>query len=229
MNAQQPTYVANPASALDLVDILIAGDESRLRRAADQAFQAGRLYDLDLACLVLIHVTLNHSANLGHLYANSAETWREVFDIAAKGKNSVASRFAVNPSWLGDDVIGFMQHCVLPAIGSGAPKIAVPIERGDAEGTPFDEVYIHVVASTFCAFSVLQGLAKTSPRFDGINSIVTEIRNYLEDSSPDGDVDILTAEEKEAEMQEEARGDRKAPSRSDRRATRVGRSTAVRA
>jgi hypothetical protein len=207
MNAQQPTYVPNPARALDLVDILIAGDESRLRSAAEQAYAAGRLYDLDLSCLVLIHVTLNHSANLGHLYAHSADTWREIFDIAAKGKNSIANRFEINPSWFGEDVIGFMQNCVLPAIGTGAPRIAVPTERGDAKGTPFDEVFIHVAASAFCAFSVLQGLARTSPRFGNLAALVTELKDYLSvDGYADGEVDIFTDEETKAELDAETFG-----------------------
>jgi len=201
MNAQQPTYVANPARALDLVDILISGDESRLRSAAEQEFDAGKLYDLDLACLVLIHLTLNHTANLSHLYAHSAETWREVFDIAAKGKNSIANRFALNPSWLGEDVLGFMQNCVIPAIGTGEPKIAVPTERGEGAGTPFDEVVIHVAASAFCAFSVLQGLARTSPRFNNLGELVEELRIYLNES--EGEVDIYTDEETRAELDAE--------------------------
>ena len=219
MNAQQPTYVANPARALDLVDILISGDESRLRSAADQAFVDGKLYDLDLACLVLIHVTLNHTANLSHLYAHSDATWREVFDIAAKGKNSVANRFGVNPVWLGEDIVGFMQNCVLPAIGTGAPRIAVPSERGEGAGTPFDEVFIHVTASAFCAFSVLQGLARTSPRFDNLDSLVGELRNHLSiaDNS-DGEVEIVTAEQTQAEDDADRGGSR---GRREARAQRI--------
>lgn len=202
MNAQQPNHIANPVRALDLVDILISGDENRLRSAANHAFESGNLYDLDLACLVLIHVTLNHTKNLGHLYAHSDETWRAVFDIAARGKNSVAARFGVNSVWLGEDVIGFMQNCVLPAIGTGAPRIAVPSERGEGAGTPFDEVFIHVTASTFCAFSVLQGLAKTSPRFSNIDALVKELRDYLSIADySNGQVDIFTDEEKIAELE----------------------------
>jgi len=205
----EPTFESDPSKALDLVEILVSGDTDKLKSAANSAFKEGRLHDLDLACLVLIHVGINRTTNIGHLYRHSDETWRKVFDIAARGRSEIAKKFEVNSTWLGEDVVGFMQNCVLPAISGKAPRIAVPQEAGEGQGTPFDEVVIHVTASAFCAFAVLQGIASTSPAFGNLGALVDDLKVYLSDiDHSDGEVEIMSEEEIRAERLEDGVGRR---------------------
>ena len=202
MNAKQTAYQADPARALHLVRRMIEGDRAYIKDAAVSAYENGELYAVDLSCLVLTHASLNITADASRLASHTTDTWRGIFDIAATSRDKVAAYFEVNSQWLGEDVVGFLQNCLLPALGGKSPNIAVPSERGEGANTPFDEVVIHVLATVFCVYSVLQGVANKSPHYKDIDELVAHLDEYLRQNE-DAELEVVTPQEIDREIREE--------------------------
>jgi hypothetical protein len=181
---------------------MIEGDRDYLKHAAVSAYENGELYAVDLSCLVLTHASLNITADASRLASHTSDTWRGIFDIAAKDKEKVARYFEVNSQWLGEDVVGFLQNCLLPAIGGDSPRVAVPTARGEGANTPFDEVVIHVLATVFVAYAVLKGVADSSPHYASVEDLIKYLEDYLDDNS-DAGLEVMTPQDIDREIRDE--------------------------